>query len=118
LKHPKNPVTRLWTGTSAAKPAKNGATPPAICDIGEFFFSTAAAAGQNLYLCASANTWTEVSGNGGGASAVGGDLSGAHCRRNRTGHSRVVAVIRGSVHPSGIGVEWVDVAAQTQRRRW
>jgi hypothetical protein len=56
------------SGASATKPAKSGATLPATCNIGEFFFNTAAAAGQNLYLCASANTWTQVtSGGGGGA---------------------------------------------------
>lgn len=62
------------SGASATKPAKSGTTTPSTCAAGEFFFNTAAAAGQNLYLCNPANTWTQaVSGQ---LSAAGGDLSG------------------------------------------
>ena len=61
------------SGATATKPAKSGAALPSTCNIGEFFFNTAAAAGQNLYLCASANTWTQVtSGVSGGVSSVFG----------------------------------------------
>src|ERR1700744_5256701 len=70
------------SGASATKPAKSGATLPSTCNIGEFFFNTAAAAGQNLYLCASSNTWTQVSsgvnsifGRTGSVTAQTGDYS-------------------------------------------
>ena len=56
------------SGATATKPAKSGASLPATCNTGEFFFNTAAAAGQNLYLCAPANTWTQVTSSGGGSS--------------------------------------------------
>ncbi len=49
------------TGATATKPAKSGSTLPSTCTSGEFFFNTSAAAGQNLYLCQPANTWTQVS---------------------------------------------------------
>jgi hypothetical protein len=46
------------SGATATKPAKSGAALPAACATGEVFFNTAAAAGQNVYLCEPANTWT------------------------------------------------------------
>src|SRR5580700_2381482 len=52
------------SGASATKPAKAGAGLPATCGTGEFFFNTAAASGQNIYLCNPANTWTQVSTGG------------------------------------------------------
>ncbi len=59
------------SGASATKPAKSGATLPAACSTGEFFFNTAAAAGQNVYLCKPDNTWTQLAGGGsGGGGAV------------------------------------------------
>jgi trimeric autotransporter adhesin len=70
------------SGATATKPAKSGATLPSTCGAGEFFFNTAAAAGQNLYLCASANTWTQLSagvnsvfGRAGVVSAQSGDYN-------------------------------------------
>jgi hypothetical protein len=56
------------SAASATKPAKAGAALPSSCSSGEFFFNTAAASGQNIYLCNPSNTWTQVaSGTGGGA---------------------------------------------------
>jgi hypothetical protein len=52
------------SGAAATKPAKAGAALPAACGAGEFFFNTAAASGQNIYLCNPANTWTQVSSGG------------------------------------------------------
>ncbi|HEX3876703.1 MAG TPA: hypothetical protein VHW24_06945 [Bryobacteraceae bacterium] len=77
------------SGAAATKPAKSGSSLPATCSTGEFFFNTSSAAGQNLYLCAAANTWTQVSsgvtsiyGRNGVVTAQSGDynfsqLSGA-----------------------------------------
>jgi hypothetical protein len=45
------------------RPATVGTTLPATCTLGQFFFNSAAAAGQNLYACTAANVWTTV-GNG------------------------------------------------------
>jgi hypothetical protein len=52
------------SGAAATKPAQAGATLPATCGVGQFFFNTASASGQNIYLCNPANTWTQVSGGG------------------------------------------------------
>ena len=46
------------TGTAAAKPS--------TCTVGEQYFATDATAGQNLYLCATTNNWTQLSGGGSG----------------------------------------------------
>lgn len=42
-----------------------GTSLPGTCTVGERFFKTDATAGQNLYLCTSTNTWTQVSGSSG-----------------------------------------------------
>jgi len=47
----------------------NGATNPALCTPAQLFFNTAATAGQNLFGCTSLNTWTLMSGGGGGSGA-------------------------------------------------
>lgn len=56
--------------TARSKPTPRGTSLPGTCDVGETYFKTDAAAGQNLYGCTSTNTWTLL-GDGGGAG--GGD---------------------------------------------
>ena len=63
-----------FSGAASTIPAKSGSTVPASCKLGEFFFNTSNAPGQNLYLCAPANTWTVLAGGSG--STVGTVLSG------------------------------------------
>jgi len=63
-----------FSGAASTIPAKSGSSLPTSCKLGEMFFNTNNAPGQNLYLCAPANTWTVlVSGSGG--STVGTILS-------------------------------------------
>lgn len=50
------------------KPVKAGTVPPATCAVGELFFDNDALAGQNLYGCTAANTWTLL----GAAAGTGG----------------------------------------------
>jgi hypothetical protein len=45
-------------------PAAAGTTLPATCGIGEIYFKTDAAAGQNLYLCTAANVWIQMAAGG------------------------------------------------------
>ena len=49
-----------FSQSGATKPAQTGSALPASCTTGEQFLLTTAAAGQNLYLCMSGNTWTTV----------------------------------------------------------
>jgi hypothetical protein len=55
-----------WDASSAltTKPAKAGTVLPATCSTGEAFFNTAAAGGQNFYLCKPDNTWTQLTTGG------------------------------------------------------
>ena len=48
-------------GATHTLPSKTGLTAllPSTCTQGEEYFATDAAAGQNQYYCASANTWTQ-----------------------------------------------------------
>ena len=47
------------------RPITVGAILPPTCLVGQLFFNSAAAAGQNLYACTSVNNWTQLaSGNG------------------------------------------------------
>jgi hypothetical protein len=55
-----------FSGAAMTKPSRTGASLPATCSAGETFFLLNTIAGQNLYLCTSANTWTVVNGTGGG----------------------------------------------------
>jgi hypothetical protein len=57
------------SGASWTKPAKSGTSLPTSCTAGEQYFKTDATAGQNLHLCTATNTWTQISGGGGGSSA-------------------------------------------------
>ncbi|MGC9971760.1 MAG: hypothetical protein ABSE56_14350 [Bryobacteraceae bacterium] len=59
------------TSSDRTAPAKAGTSPPASCSPGDQFFKTNAAAGQNLYFCTAANTWTQMSGNAPVASVFG-----------------------------------------------
>lgn len=47
-------------------PTYIGTSLPATCVTGQEFFKTDVAAGSNKYLCTSANTWTPITGGGGG----------------------------------------------------
>ncbi len=58
-----------FSGAISTTPSKVGATIPSACTVGEVFFNTSAPAGQNLYLCTAANTWSQNSGSGSGSGA-------------------------------------------------
>ena len=62
-----------FSGAASTIPARSGSSVPATCKLGEMFFNTSNAPGQNLYLCAPANTWTVLAGGSG--STVGTVLS-------------------------------------------
>jgi hypothetical protein len=54
-------ITGSWDASSATstKPAKSGTTLPSTCAAGEVYFKTDAVAGRNIFLCTSANNWTQ-----------------------------------------------------------
>ncbi|MGE5570782.1 MAG: hypothetical protein ACM3S5_17225 [Rhodospirillales bacterium] len=60
------------SGAASTRPAKVGTSLPPACAVGEQFFKTDAAAGQNLFLCTGTDTWTQISGGGGGGAGLPG----------------------------------------------
>jgi hypothetical protein len=63
-----------FTNASSTAPNKTGTVSnlPSTCTVGQTYFETNAAAGQNLFGCTATNTWTQLSGGGGGG---GGTIS-------------------------------------------
>lgn len=55
-----------FTGAASTAPMKSGTALPGSCAVGQAFFRTDAAPGQNIHLCTAANTWTPVQGSAGG----------------------------------------------------
>jgi hypothetical protein len=51
------------------RPMTVGAVLPASCQLGQFYFNSAASAGANLYACTAPNVWTLESAGGGSPSS-------------------------------------------------
>jgi hypothetical protein len=64
--------TQDFSGAQHTLPTVDGpaAGRPSTCAVGEMYFATDAAAGQNWYYCTAANAWTAQVAGGGGSSAV------------------------------------------------
>jgi hypothetical protein len=54
-----------FSAATSTKPFRTGTALPGTCSVGQTFFKTDAAAGQNLFACTSANVWTLESGASG-----------------------------------------------------
>lgn len=52
-----------FSSSATTVPMKTGTSLPGGCTVGQAFFKTDAAAGQNIYLCTAASTWTPVQGS-------------------------------------------------------
>lgn len=59
------------SGATMTKPVRTGDSVPPTCSAGEIFFLTSAAAGQNLYLCQPADSWTQLTTSSAGAAMTG-----------------------------------------------
>ena len=81
-------------------PARTGlaGSKPAICTVGEIYFGSDATAGQNLFLCTSANTWTQQLNSGAGSGYGTIDNSGSALSQ------------RATVNFTGPGINCVDNA--------
>jgi hypothetical protein len=82
-----------FTKAAFTRPVKTGTTLPSSCSVGDLFFQTTAAAGSNLYGCATANTWAPESGGGTLAVDNNGTLVGARNTINLIGGVGVVNAI-------------------------
>lgn len=63
-----------WSTVSSSTPYPIGASLPNSCDIGNIYFLVTATAGSNLNLCTSSNTWTQITGGGGGSCTPGAGI--------------------------------------------
>ena len=64
-----------FSGFTFTRPVAMGSALPAVCQVGQLFYNTVAAAGANLYGCVSQNSWTVIGGYtlpAAGASNLGG----------------------------------------------
>jgi hypothetical protein len=116
-----------FSAASSTKPSKTGTTLPTTCSVGETFLKTDAAAGNNLYACTQANTWTvqgvpdptgnadKVLSSDGAATGwrtMGGDVSG---RPDALTVVRVQGRPVSSAAPlNGQAMVWNSVASQWQ----
>ena len=64
-----------FSSAASTRPAKTGTVLPPACQSGDLFFKTNNTAGQNLYGCTAANTWTLQSGSGGSGASTASQLS-------------------------------------------
>jgi hypothetical protein len=55
-----------FSASVGTTPTGVGTSLPATCAVGQQFFKSNNSAGTELYLCAAANTWTQLTGGGGG----------------------------------------------------
>ncbi len=61
-----------FTAFPATKPLKMGTILPATCGLGEMFFNSSAAPGQNVSACAPANQWTTIGASSSSTSSASG----------------------------------------------
>lgn len=56
--------------SASATPIQVGAALPSTCTVGQMFFLSSAAAGENLYGCVGVNVWAPQAGAGGGSLTI------------------------------------------------
>lgn len=106
-------------GGTGTRPAT---TLPATCSTGRIFFKTNATAGQNIYLCTAANTWTLLSSSSitglttsalvTAASATGIQTPSATATMDSSGNIATPGTIQSGVGGSGAGgIDMVQGAA-------
>jgi hypothetical protein len=77
-----------FSTATLTRPMKTGTALPAACSVGEMYFLTTAASGQNIFGCPAVNTWVQMQGGGSGLPDV-------------TGHSGKVLAV------SGASAQWL-----------
>lgn len=79
-----------FSNAPSTRPVKTGTALPGTCSTGDLFFNSTAPVGQNLYGCASPNTW--VLQGGGGSGSPGLADPGVNGLVVRTGTNTTTAV--------------------------
>ncbi len=89
-----------FSSAGPTKPAQMGPALPPACSQGEFFFLSSAPAGQNVYGCATGNTWVIEGAPVPAASLVPGELNNAGGILTTDGTNPVWQPLRGDVSGS------------------
>jgi hypothetical protein len=107
-----------FSAASFTKPFTTGTSLPATCGVGQVFFLSNAPAGQNVYGCATANTWTLQSGGGGGGSGVTVQSAGTVVGTNSTLNYLGGAGILYAISNTGSAISIQTSANTAVTRRW
>ena len=97
-----------FSAANSTRPIKTGTVLPATCVAGDMFFKTDAQAGENLYGCTAANTWS-----------IQGGIPTGNCQYNATSqiltctdsNNNLYTVVETAA--SGALNQWVDYIAST-----
>ncbi len=81
-----------FSAMPVTKPVTVGSSLPSTCVVGQLFFNSAAAAGNNLSSCTAANTWSPVgsTGSGGGSSGNATAIQGATVANTTPGNNQTL----------------------------
>lgn len=93
--------TGLQDFRSAQLAAPVGTSNPASCSVGQVFFRSDAAAGQNWFLCTALNTWTQVL-SGGGNTLTTVSFSGTPTFTRSSANQEFVITLTGNVTVSAL----------------
>jgi hypothetical protein len=97
-----------FSAANATRPIKTGTVLPAACVARDMFFKTDAQAGENLYGCTAANTWS-----------VQGGIPAGNCQYNATSQILTCMDSNDNVYTtvetatSGTPNQWIDYIAPT-----
>jgi hypothetical protein len=97
-----------FSAANSTRPIKTGTVLPATCVAGNMFFKTDAQAGENLYGCTAANTWS-----------IQGGIPSGNCQYNATSqiltctdsNNNLYTVVETAT--SGALNQWIDYIAST-----
>ncbi len=91
-----------FSEAALTKPVRTGTALPATCTPGEAFLKTDAAAGEGLYWCTSADTWTKQSPNAVDRTQAGSFASGARQTFQPSASTAGVRIAPGALPSSGL----------------
>jgi hypothetical protein len=95
-----------FSNATETRPTKVGTTLPSTCLTGDLFFNTSGTAGQNLFGCASPNTWALIGQNSSGLADPGAN---GIVKRTATNTTTAVAA------PTGALVGTIDTQTLTNK---
>ncbi len=103
-----------FSGKTSVSPFPVLASAPGTCTVGQYYFSTAAAAAGKTFACTSTNTWTAQGAGGGGGGGTPGGNNGA-LQFNLLGSFGGIATT--SITTDGVNLTFASDTLRTQAPR-